>query len=141
MESNESLLGELEQINRAMLEAEEQQCEAIDQVKANHRASAINLIDYLALRSQNIEVLQSRLHHLGLSSLASSESHIKSQIRSVIQWLADKSQKSCEVDSKSGVKQLKQNVNALLGTTDSAQTIPVMVTFDTAFADDLQLLC
>lgn len=138
MESKENLLWELEKINSAMLHAEEQQRPVIEQVAVHNRNSAINLINYLSLRSVNIEALQLQLHDFGLSSLASSESHIKSQVQQVIQWLNGQPAEACEVDARSGLKQLEQNIVALLGVTNTCQTVPIMVTFDTSFADNPQ---
>jgi pyruvate kinase len=42
------------------------------------------MIHYLTLRSQDIRELQDSLHKHGLSSLASSESHIHSQLQSIL---------------------------------------------------------
>lgn len=49
----------------------------------NTTKSATNLIQYLALRNEDIRVLQDKLHQAGLSSLASSESHILKQVQSI----------------------------------------------------------
>lgn len=87
MNIQEELLTPLKQLHADMLTAEKQYTKLINKVSHQYRNSAINIIDYLALRSQSIEALQQRLHNAGLSSLSSSESHIKSQIVSIIQWL------------------------------------------------------
>lgn len=91
MKSKESLLKGLEEIYNGMLKAEQEQCTLIEQVLPDHRNSAVNMVDYLALRAQNIEALQLQLHHFGLSSLASSESHIKSQVVQAMEWLGNTS--------------------------------------------------
>lgn len=59
----------------------------IKEVDAKQELSAENLLHYLSLRSEDIRSLQDELHVLGLSSLASSESHIHSQILAILQVL------------------------------------------------------
>jgi len=66
MKTKENLLKQLEKIYKGMLQAEDQKKIYINGVKPSFRNSAINLIDYLALRSQNIELLQKQLHYMGL---------------------------------------------------------------------------
>ena len=46
--------------------------------------SAINLLNYLALRNEDITTLQDSLHLLGLSSLSSAESHIYRQLQAIL---------------------------------------------------------
>jgi len=140
MKSREILLKELNGIHDAMLSAEQQMLHHINSVKPKHRDSAINLVDYLALRSQSIEELQRQLHSMGLSSLASSESHIKSQVINVMTWLGRESPEPGEIDAAAGLKQLKQNISTLFGKPQN-ESLPVMVTFDTNFAEDFQLIC
>jgi pyruvate kinase len=141
MKTKNNLLKELENIHTAMLKAEEQKKEQINAVDSHYRNSAINLVDYLALRSQNVEQLQKQLHHLGLSSLASSESHIKAQVINVMNWLGPEKQATYEIDSESGLKQLQHNITNLLGNPGKDGAPPIMVTFDTNFAEDFQLMC
>ncbi len=50
----------------------------------DHRASARNLLDYLALRGHDIRPLQSKLAHLGLSSLGRTEPHVLSSLHAVL---------------------------------------------------------
>ena len=47
----------------------------IEHLHPEQKMSSINLIQYLTLRSEDVRSLQDQLHVLGLSSLASSESH------------------------------------------------------------------
>jgi len=113
----------------------------INGVKPHFRKSAINLIDYLALRSQVIEMLQKQLHYLGLSSLASSESHIKAQIINIMAWLDREKTTTYKLNASSGFKQLQQDIATLLGKSGMDEAPPIMVTFETDFADDFQLIC
>ena len=141
MITNENLLKELEDIHQRMLQAEDQKKVHINLVKPPFRNSAINLVDYLALRSQNIELLQKQLHFMGLSSLASSESHIKTQVINIMEWLGNEKTTSYEINASSGFKQLQQNITTLLGKTGIDEAPPIMVTFDTDFGEDYQLMC
>ncbi|KKM62221.1 hypothetical protein LCGC14_1523840 [marine sediment metagenome] len=141
MIKKEKLLKELEDIQKRMLKAEIQKKQLIDGVKPQFRISAINLVDYLALRSKNIEKLQKQLHYLGLSSLASSESHIRIQVVNIMKWLGSENTLTDEIDSSSGFKQLQKNIVSLLGKAGGDNIPPIMVTFDTDFADDFQLMC
>lgn len=140
MNLDQTLLPQLEQLYDLMLERERQHHQYIQGAEPHYRNSAINLVDYMSLRSTNIEGLQYQLHNAGLSSLSSSESHIKWQVLQVMKWLGHTGEKVCEVDAEGGAKRLLTNVGELLGTADE-NTIPVMVTFDTHFADDLDLVC
>ncbi len=140
MEKNKNLLEKLEQLYLAMLTAEVQKAEQISRVKPVYRNSAINLTDYLALRSQDIEPLQKELHKQGLSSLAASESHIKTQLVQVMKLLGYKKPLS-EEETENGPEQLQQNCEALLGQGATNNVPPVMVTFDTNFARDQKLIC
>ena len=124
-----------------MLHAEATHQALIEKVKEDYRNSAINLVDYLSLRATDIETLQLQLHRSGLSSLSSSEGHIKSQLIHVMEWLGAKPGEKCEVNPENGLKYLQRNIEVLLGVKSTENVIPVMVTFDTNFADDLDLLC
>ena len=53
----------------------------------DHRASARNLMDYLALRRHDIRHLQSELAALGLSSLGRTEPHVLSSLHAVLSIL------------------------------------------------------
>jgi len=141
MKTKANLLKELEDIHNRMLKAEDQKKMDINGVKPHFRNSAINLVDYLALRSQDIEMLQKQLHYMGLSSLASSESHIKAQVISIMGWLGYEKTTTDKLNASSGFKQLQQNIATLLGKSGMDEAPPIMVTFDTHFAEDFQLMC
>jgi len=70
------------------MESTEQACKGLlSEIHLNYRISATNLIHYLVLRSSEIRQAQEYLHHLGLSSLTSCESHTLVQIYQVLKWL------------------------------------------------------
>ncbi len=104
--------------------------------------AAQNLIHYLTLRSEDIRDIQHTLHDLGLSSLASSESHIKSQIQAIQQRLGknytEKQLSACTHDWSK--KDLKAKSNALFGYKENSMLPYIMVTFDSSFADNYALI-
>ena len=141
MKTKDTVLKQLEEIHNRMLKAEDLKKNKINGVKAQFRNSAINLVDYLALRSKNIEVLQKQLHFMGLSSLASSESHIKTQVINIMEWLGHKETTTNEINATTGLKQLQQNISTLFGKSEIDEAPPIMVTFSTDFGEDFQMMC
>jgi pyruvate kinase len=137
---NTAILAELNAIYDSMLKAEADKKHLTEAAKLANHQSAVNLVDYLALRSKNIEPLQEKLHALGLSSLASSESHIKAQLGQIMQRLGHEAMENNGVDAETGVKILHQHIISLLGKTGKHDAPPIMVTFDTNFSKDVQLL-
>jgi len=136
---HEQLRSELERLDDLMLEAEAAHAAALKQVHPSHYASACNLLHYLALRSQNIRGLQERLHELGLSSLTNSESHMRSQLRAVLERLGAPPADTA-ITYREGAERLQQEAIGLFGPS-SADIIPtIMVSFDTTFAEDYGLV-
>jgi pyruvate kinase len=135
-----ALIKGLESIINGMLSAETEKSDLLGQVQSGYRASAGNLIDYLALRSENIETLQEQLHFQGLSSLTHSESHIRSQLINTMAWLGNKTEIPCRIDATSGQALLSKNVTMLFGDNHNKMAPSIMVTFDTEFADDGDLV-
>ncbi len=81
---------ELENIDDFMLKSEKDFGGLLDQVHPTQRANAVNLMHYLALRSLDIRELQDALHEVGLSSITSSESHVRGQLLAIMQHLGAK---------------------------------------------------
>src|SRR5215211_7144431 len=81
------LLPELEGLYLKINTAVERQRAVINNVWDAQKMSAKNFIEYLALRSEDIRLLQNQLHIFGLSSLASSESHLLRQLQSIMERL------------------------------------------------------
>src|SRR6188508_2813430 len=68
------LTKELAQLERELLELESEMTRAIEAVPNAQRASAKNLVHYVALRHRDLRALQAQLALRGLSSLGRSES-------------------------------------------------------------------
>ncbi len=105
-------------------------------------SAAKNLVHYLVLRNEDIRDLQDSLHIHGLSSLASSESHIHSQLQSILQRLG-KHYSAEELDDCTynyNQRQMTEKSKMLFGEKRDAVTPYIMVTFDASFAENYALI-
>lgn len=131
------LSADLRSIDQQMLKAEEQFASYIQRTHPANYKNACNLLHYLALRNLDIRELQDRLHAAGLSSLASSESHIRGQLISILQRIDHTVKLPEKVFNYETSKQsLDQKAGSLFGQPKKEQLPYVMVTFDTALAGD-----
>ena len=107
-------------------------------VHPEQRQSVLNLMHYLALRCEDLRAVQDDLHKAGLSSLASSESHVLRQVQAVLERLgvrfAKKELSSVTYDLAAQI--LKQRTLALFGKKPNPAIPHLMVTFDTHLAHD-----
>ena len=60
---------------------------SLAEVRPSHRASALNLVHYIALRRVDLRTVQEDLARLGLSSLGRSEAHVMESLDTVIDVL------------------------------------------------------
>lgn len=133
------LSGELERIDEFMVRAEKDFYYLLEKVHESNRKCAVNLLHYLALRSLDIRDLQDALHEYGLSSMASSESHIRGQLLAILQRIGATSElKENGFDYQKSKESFSQRTNALFGKRQSASVPWIMVTFDSGFADDYE---
>ena len=132
------LRNSVERIYENQKAAEQKGRQTIESVHPEQRQSITNLIHYLALRREDLRLIQDDLHNAGLSSLASSESHILRQVQAVLQRLGHVFSKDeiSSGDAFSGGSLLQQRANALFGP-KTARSIPhLMVTFESGMAND-----
>ncbi len=125
-----------------MQEALTNQQKLIKLIHPDQKISARNLIRYLALRSEDVRSLQDRLHTYGLSSLASSESHILSQVQAILERLHKKflPAEISTCDYATGQRLMHKKSAKLFGA-KKVKAIPhLMVTFDAEFSEDYQLI-
>lgn len=137
--SHNKIIGKLEKIDQGMLQAEKTFAQWLKQVHPSQQKNALNLLHYLFLRSLDIRDLQDQLHDIGLSSMASSESHIQGQLRAILQRLGTKDDhKSSGFTYKSSRQSLQQKAAALFGQKQVDSLPYIMVTFDQQMAEDYE---
>jgi pyruvate kinase len=134
----EELCQELELMEKKMLGTVESHKRIIQQLDPAQQPSCINLLFYLTLRSVDIRNMQNRLHSLGLSSLANSESHVYSQMNAILERLG----KNISAERKSfytyedAMKDIRLKGQTLFGTKEE-QTVPyIMITLDKSYAGE-----
>lgn len=132
------LASELEKIDDFMLRSEKDFGGLLDQVHPTQRANAVNLMHYLALRSLDIRELQDALHEVGLSSITSSESHVRGQLLAIMQHLGAKKTSENVFTYSTGKKSLAQKATALFGQKQIDSVPYIMLTFDTKMAEDYE---
>lgn len=131
------LVEELDKIDSYMLKAESDFEALIEKVHPVNRNNARNLLHYLALRSHDIRELQDELHAFGLSSMASSESHIRGQLLAISQRLGAEKEIPDHVFSYKTGKQSLVNKSLSLFGKKTTESVPyIMVTFYSDLADD-----
>ena len=116
----------------------------------DHRASACNLLHYLALRRRDLRPLQPRLAALGLSSLGRAEAHVLATLDAVLaalSRLAGQPQPpqpspadECPADFGTGRALLAGHTDALLGPPPPGRGVRIMVTMPTQAAHDAALV-
>jgi pyruvate kinase len=111
-------------------------------IRTSQTLAAKNLIHYLVLRNEDIRTLQNALHIHGLSSLASSESHVRRQLQSIQQRLG-KHYTPGELDEctyEYNQKQIEEKSKLLFGDKREVDIPYIMITFDVSFADNYALI-
>lgn len=140
MEANpEKLALELQNIEAFMLKTEKSFGHLLEKVHPSQYNNAINLLHYLALRSLDIRELQDALHAEGLSSMASSESHVMGQLIAIQQHVGISKPGTEKLMSYAASKQsLHDKSVALFGKKETAAVPYIMITFDTSLASDYE---
>ncbi|WP_304517996.1 pyruvate kinase [Cecembia rubra] len=129
-------------LEEKMLNEAEKKRALINSLHLDQVDSAKNLIHYLVLRNQDIRELQDLLHIHGLSSMASSESHVHRQLQAINERLG-KTYGEQELDVCTyAFSKLKigEKSRLLFGPKTEANVPSVMVTFDSGFADDYAMI-
>ncbi|MDP4262552.1 MAG: pyruvate kinase [Bacteroidota bacterium] len=137
-ESLQKIYQQLEYLEKKMLTEVENRQSLFTKIHPRQREAAQNLVHYLTLRNEDIRELQDELHVRGLSSLASSESHIHRQLQSILQLLG-KMYAPGELDActyEFSRKHTREKSKMLFGRKNDDDTPYIMVTFDSSFADN-----
>lgn len=136
------LRSSLESLESTMIDKVEKLHFLVDKVHSKQQEAARNLLYYLALRNEDIRGLQDDLHIYGLSSLASSESHIHHQLQSILQRLGKEYDmnelESCTYDFSR--KETAAKSRWLFGKKTDPLVPYIMVTFDSSFAENYAII-
>ena len=143
----EALIGELLDLRAEMVAAVAEAAPVLASVHPTHRASARNLLHYLAFRSRDRRSLQSRLNALGLSSFGAAESHVLGAVDAVLHALHalagmpdPHAPAEADGDPSAGHRTLADNTDALFGPAPGGRTARIMVTVPRGGAEDHALV-
>jgi pyruvate kinase len=144
----ESVLRELSAIRADMVAGTAVSQRRLDELHPKFRASARNLLHYLALRRRDLRPLQIRLAELGLSSLGRAESHALAAVDAVLEALHHLTGRPWQrpysgedaVDLAKGRRLLAEHTDALLGPATPGREVRIMVTMPSEAADDYTLV-
>jgi pyruvate kinase len=141
----ESLLSRLDDLIKQAKEWEAKYAEPLGNVHPLYESSAINLIHYRALRSNDIRNLQKGLRNMALSRFARAQSHVMNSLR-MNKAILESLLKNKPVkwprrtfSIKKSNNRLKDNAGDLLGYRSKGRRTRIMVTIPTeaAFEPDL----
>lgn len=119
---------------------------ALARVPAEYRASAENLVHYLAVRTRDLRPLQRELADLSLSSLGRMEGHVIATLggvrRALLGLLGERpvGDAPAELSGEAAERRLQENAVKLLGPSPAARQTRVMVTLPTEAMADRRLL-
>jgi len=138
------LAAALDELRTRAIELENDLQNEIAQVTPEHRASARNLIHYLALRQEDIRGLQDDLVGLGLSSLGRLEGHVLATLEAVLRALNGLAGRRYErprdtgpgVNSPTAAALLAEHSRRLLGQRPMRRSVRIMVTMPSEAARD-----
>ncbi|MEX3600369.1 pyruvate kinase [Kocuria carniphila] len=142
----------VEELFRVVRAARSAQLDRINRVLPRHRWSAVNLVDYAAVRSQDVRQLQSDLSDLGLSSLGRMEAGVEDHLKAVLLSLAAVAERPepnldmLDVGIEpgeghgSGQDILERNAVQLLGRSPEGRETRIMVTLPSEAAADAALV-
>lgn len=141
-----ALLRRLDEIADEAAELEARFADELEQIHPNFRASARNLIDYVAMRRSDMRDLQEQLAYLGLASLGSAEKDVMASIRSVRNALGkiandeDYDPESQRVDFEHSERRLQMHIDDILGKRADGRDVRIMVTLPAEAADEYALI-
>ncbi|MGE3808259.1 MAG: pyruvate kinase, partial [Gemmataceae bacterium] len=141
----EPLIARLQAVRAEMEELERTASSALERLRPAFRRSGANLLHYLALRRHDLRPLQEQLAGLGLSSLGRAESHVLSNIDTVLgalhslAGLASKPSPA-SLSMSEGDALLDKHTELLLGPPPRGHEVRIMVTMPSEAADDYTLV-
>ncbi len=142
-------LAAVEALREQLLATEAEHRAAIDRAAPAARASACNLVHYVALRQHDLRDLQSELASVGLSSLGRSEAHVLASLDAVL-WALSRmsgvdrrrgpSSNLAPVDFRVGRELLRRNTQEMFGARPEGRDVRIMVTMPSEAASDPDLV-
>jgi len=139
------LLASVSALRSSALELESEQSAAIAATAPENRASARNLLHYLALRHVDLRELQLELAEFGLSSLGRAESHVLSNLEAVRDVLAQLVGEPAAgeglhaVSLREAGRLLERHTATLLGPAPKQREVRILVTLPSEAATDATL--
>jgi pyruvate kinase len=137
----DALIREVGALRDSALALEREHAAALAVLPEERRASARNLLHYLAVRQHDLRELQEDLAELGLSSLGRLEPHALASIDAVLAALrrfagrADASEAAAPADFGTGARVLAARTEHLLGPVPKDRRVRVMVTMPSEAAE------
>jgi pyruvate kinase len=140
---------EVQELRQELVASEAELASVLDDVHPDNRASARNLVHYLALRRYDLRALQLGLARVGLSSLGRSEPHVLVTLDRILGMLAlardaeANASSPAPVGFREGEAILAANADRLLGPAHPHRNVRIVVTLpaeaatDPTIADDL----
>ena len=142
-----SLIRELGSIRDSIAQTDTDGSAFVDTLPEQQRASARNLLHYLALRRHDLRRVQPVLASHGLSSLGRTESHVRSSVDTVLLALHALAGTACEpgptlgaLTVETGETLLTAHTDALLGPQPHGRTVRIMVTMPSEAGHDYALV-
>ena len=144
----DDLIQKLTAIRDRMLQLEAMHSQDVTLAGDEYKASARNLLHYLALRQHDIRELQVELSHFGLSSLGRAESHTLASVDAVLAVLHRLANRGyarpdgfeLPVDFTSGPALLERHTSLLLGEGNPERPTRIMVTLPSQAATEYDLV-
>jgi len=138
---------ELHALRESMLRLEAAHVETLHAIAPRYRASARNLLHYIAMRRQDLRALQASLAALGLSSLGRAETSVLSSVDTVLGVLGHLSGAAplpcgsmAPCDLSSGTNLLDRHTEDLFGPEPSGRSARIMVTMPSEAAEDSTII-
>lgn len=143
----QKLIQELKHLRSEMLQLEASGMADSAEIHPEHRASAVNLIHYIALRRHDIRQLQTELASLGLSSLGRNEPHVLGGLDAVLRILGQlvgPAEEPLPPNGAPGIGEgatlLAKNSEILLGAPPPGRNVRIMVTMPSEAGADYDLV-
>lgn len=140
--SNNSLAADLAALRAEVIRKGRDAADQFHRVDPLNRASAINLVHYLALRSNDLRQIQARLSPRGLSSLGRCEAHVLATLNAVMANIepSHADDQPPPVSFEEGDSLLEANTTALLGERPEGRRTRIMATMPSEAADDPSII-